>query len=448
MSFFFFPPFWARWTTTFPIQADPYDPRLKVAWFYFVIGCLFSVVPIVNAVRGSDDNKDYSHWYKIGRGVLAGEPLYADVRNGEPEYMYPPTAAVMFYAPLALLAPVPFVVVLCLLTAVSWAVSVWAAMILTRGWTERPLLCSILPGLAVAPYVWDIQLLGQTNLLLLAMTLGAFVLARHRHPLIAGGLFGTAISLKAFPASAIAYFGVRRQWTAMIASVLTVVAMVWFFPGIARGLNRNTQELKQWATLMIIDQSGETMAGRSSIGFTRRNQSLVSLSHRLLRHVDAGDDPNNPLYVNFADVAPRTAQLTGHAACLLLGFVLLLACRFSFAPSPECEGLEVAMVCTLVPLCSPLAWTYFFCWLLPAWIAVGAWFYSPLLARGVRRTLMIGAFIAGLLMASAVSEQIDPTLQAYGVTTLGAVMLFLTLAYVRFHLPNHALRETLDSCEL
>lgn len=416
--------------------AESRDPALKVALFFFIVGCLFSVFPVVNSLRGADVNKDYSHWYKIGRCVLSGEPLYEDVRNGEPEYMYPPTAAVLFYAPLSILPPLPFVLVLGLLTSASWGFSAWAAMVLTRGWNDRPFKCAVLPGWAVAPYIWDIQLLGQTNLILLGLTLGAFVLLRQRRPWVAGGLFGTAVALKAFPLPAIAYFCVRRQWIAVTASVISVLAMVWFFPGLVRGFDRNTRELGQWASLMIADQSGETMAGRSSIGFTRRNQSIMSLCHRLLRRVDAGDNPNRPLFVNFADVAPRAAQLAGYSVCFFLGFVLLLACRFRFAPNAECEGLEIAMVCTLVPLCSPLAWTYFFCWLLPAWTAIGSWFYSTILMRRVRTRMIIGATAAGLFLASAVSEQFDPTLQACGVTTIGAVMLFLTLAYVRFSWPD------------
>lgn len=422
-----------------PGSSENCEPGWKVATFFFIVGCVFSAFPVVNAIRGADDNKDYSHWHKIGRYVLAGEPLYADVRNGEPEYMYPPTAAVLLYAPLSILPPVAFVVVLGLLTSASWAYTAWAAMSLTGGWSHRPLLCSILPGLAVAPYVWDVQLLGQTNLVLLALTLGAFLSLRSRRSLLCAGLFGTAVSLKAFPLSAIAYFCVRRQWTIVFGSILSIVALVWFFPGIVRGFDRNALELQQWTSLMIADQSGSTMAGRSSIGFTRRNQSLVSLSHRLLRHVDAGDHPGRPLYINFVDVGPQSAQIAGYSACCLLGLVLLLSCRFSFAPTPECEGLEVAMVCTLVPLCSPLAWTYFFCWLLPAWTAVGSWCYGPKLNPRARRVMIFGASVAGLLLASAVSEQIDPTLQAYGVTTVGAIMLFLTLGYVRFQLPNHGL---------
>jgi hypothetical protein len=142
--------------------------------------------------------------------------------------------------------------------------------------------------------------------------------------------------------------------------------------------------------------------------------------------------------VNFANVTPRAAQVVGYVACLILSLILLVACRFRFAPTPECEGLEIAMVCALVPLCSPLAWTYFFCWLLPAWTAIASWYANPKLQQLTQAITVYGACLGGLLLASAITEQIDPTLQACGVTTIGATLLFLTLAFIRFHLPNHA----------
>lgn len=416
------------------------DQQTQRSWllaiFFVAMGCLFSVLPIGNALIRAHDNKDYWHWHGIGQSVVAGEPLYTDVRNGEPEYMYPPTAAVLFYAPLSKFGTVPFVTILCVINCVSWVAAIWAASVLITGKSMGAVWRSALfAGLSVAPYVWDIQLLGQTNLMLLALTLLAFVGIRSQSPLLTGMLFGTAVSMKAFPVTAMAYFIVRRQWLAVIASVASIGALIWFLPGIVRGFERNTNELQQWAQLMIFDQSGQTMSGRSSIGFTRRNQSLVSCAHRLLRPVNAGDDPQKPLHVNLVSLTPHAAQLIGHGACVLLGFVLLVACRFRFGQTSESEGLEIAMVCTLVPLCSPLAWTYFFCWLLPAWLALAYWAVHPSLGRTDQRIVMAGAIVGGLFLISAVSEQFDPRLQAYGVTALGSVILFLTLAFARFRHP-------------
>ena len=61
---------------------------------------------------------------------------------------------------------------------------------------------------------------------------------------------------------------------------------------------------------------------------------------------------------------------------------------------------------------------------------------SPQVSASTRCVALGGAILAGMLLASAITEQIDPTLQAYGVTAWGTVILFLTMAYVRWTLPN------------
>jgi hypothetical protein len=188
---------------------------------------------------------------------------------------------------------------------------------------------------------------------------------------------------------------------------------------------------------MVGDQSGQTMAARSSIGFTWRNSSLVSAAHRLLRPVDAGERDGVPFRVNVADLTPGQAQAVGLGAGLLLGGVLLWATRLHFAPTPAAEGLEWGMVLALVVLCSPLSWTYFFCWLLPAWAAAVRF---CLRERSPCAAAACG--VAGVLLASAATQAIDPLLSAYGATTWGAVVLFLTLAGMRRYIGSGEPRST------
>lgn len=200
---------------------------------------------------------------------------------------------------------------------------------------------------------------------------------------------------------------------------------MFVLPGAVRGFERNAEEVRQWANLMVGDQSGNSMAARSSVGFTRRNQSLLSLAHRLTRDVEAGENDHG-ITVNFVDLPPRASQFVGLSAVALLGAVLLLVARCRFAPTPAAHAQETAMVLVLVVLASPLAWTYFFCWLLPAWAVA---------LHGCRthRWAIMPTALSGVLLLSAFTEQFDPTLQAYGVTAWGSVGLYLTIAVLRWN---------------
>jgi hypothetical protein len=397
------------------------------AWLVlFAAACAaFAAAPVANAARHPTANKDYSLWFEVGLRVRAGGPLYSCDPHAEFSYLYPPPLAACVLAPLTRLGPVGFVVVLAAANAAAWLAALVLSARLAAGRGSHPLVYA-LPAVATAPYVWDTFLLGQVNLVLLALVLGSLLALRHGRPWLAGLALGVAVALKAFPLPVVVYFAARRSWSAVGSTLLSGAAVLVLLPAPARGLERNLHELGQWARGMLADQSGCSVAQRSSIGFTRRNQSLESVAHRLLRPVEAGDRDGVSFRVNVADLDPLAARAVGAVGCLALGLVLLVATRCRFAPTPRAEGQEAGMVLALAVLCSPLAWTYFFCWLMPAWAAAAA-----RLAGRPRAPAAAGFALAAALAASAASELYDPLVQAYGATAWAAVVLFLTLALVR-----------------
>jgi hypothetical protein len=363
--------------------------------------------------------------------VRAGLPLYPEGTNAEFPYMYPPTAAVFLFAPLSHFGPIGFVAVLCLANAVSWFGCIRLAARLAAGKEKNPnTLLFVLPALTTIAYVYDSFLLGQINVFLLLLVLGSAHAVRSGRGWVAGVLLGVAAATKVFPLPLVAYFAVRKQWAAVAATVLTLAAVWLLLPAPVRGFERNAHELKVWAIGMLGDQSGGSVAQRSSTGFTFHNQSLTAVVHRLLRPVNAGYEGRTPLTVNLFDVNSGTAQAAGMVLCLALGVVILLSGKGRFAWTPTAEAAEWGMVCTLAVLCSPLAWTYFFCWLLPAWAAVTRFLTDPTTTRADRVVVGVTAAFAGCLLASAVTEQFDPTFQALGATCWGAVLMLLTCEYV------------------
>jgi len=396
--------------------------------FFLLLGLAFSIVPIINSTRASSTNKDYTLWFDVGNRLQAGEPLYQLGEDGEVRYMYPPTLAVLVFYPLSLFGPMAFVAILTACNSIAWVLAVTLSIQLVTGrWLGHTRCLYIVPSLAVVPYIWDTYLLGQVNLFLLVLVLGSFLALRKKRGILAGLLLGLAIAIKVFPLPVVIYFLFRKQWLAALSTFASCVLFLAVAPGAIRGFERNGNELQQWVATMVGDQSGNTMAARSHIGFTRRNQSLVSLSHRWLRPVDAGDRDGVPFRIHVTEVSPRTAQLIGYGSCLVLALLFLWAARGRMGRNYEAEGIEAGMVCTLVVLVSPLSWTYFFCWLLPAWTATIYYAMKP--ARSLKR-IWVGIALAGVLFASALTEQIDPLLQAYGATALGAVVLFLVQAVI------------------
>jgi alpha-1,2-mannosyltransferase len=421
------------------------DPLKIVCWCLFALGVIFTLPPTLKAAKGfvPGGNKDYSLWYEIGQTVTDGGAIYTiNLQTYEVRYMYPPTLAVFAFAPLSWTGYTGFVLGFGLLNAAAWALSTRLAIRLAAPPGESPTWLTVsAPTLLAGVYVWDMFHLGQVNLLLLALVLLAATALRRGYGTAAGLCLGIAVAAKMFPLTMICYFIARRSWRATASTIATVLALLFLAPAPFRGWERNLADLADWRTLMIGDQSGATMSGRSSIGFSRRNQSIISVAHRLMRPMPAGMHKDGTWFtVNFVDASPGTAQLVGYAGCLLLGGVLLLSTRLRFGESAEAEGLEWGMVFALAVIASPLSWTYFFCWLLPGWAAV----VRQLWVRP-QFSHLLGAAIAAALLLGAVTEQFDQRPQAFGITCWGAIALFLTLAHMRRSLGNASPRVPLPN---
>jgi hypothetical protein len=91
-------------------------PKVLVVFFAFTTAVL-TFLPINNYFRGS--TKDYGKWFQAGQAVLEGDDIYVVGGDGTFEFMYPPTAAVLF-AILSYLGELPLIIVLDLLYSIAW----------------------------------------------------------------------------------------------------------------------------------------------------------------------------------------------------------------------------------------------------------------------------------------------------------------------------------------
>jgi alpha-1,2-mannosyltransferase len=410
-------------------------PWMNIA---FIVICIaFSAGPIATSFKEGDHNKDYDNWFLYGQMVVHGEGLYPENPNEYCSYIYPPTSAIFLFAPLSMLGKTAFVAILVIANAVIWYITFWWAIRLYTDPTRpKSLVVLLLPFLATTAFVYDTFLLGQINLALLLLMMAMFAALRANRPWLAGGALALATAIKAFPIAAIAYLLWRRQWQAAIATLVWLFVILVVLPAPFRGFERNNHELAQWYRAMLSDQSGKSVGQRELIGYSFKNQSMVAVVHRLTRHVIAADKRVGPnespafLYVNVCDISPREAQLVAFAAIGVLGMIYIgVMPRFS-RQTPLTRRGEEAMLLLLAVICSPLSWTYFYCWALPAWIVITDVLINPEIDKRDRRLGWGMLGVAGLVMASALSQPFDRTTQALGATFWGGLGLYLILAWI------------------
>jgi hypothetical protein len=263
--------------------------RVERGWWVALFGTMlvFSAFPIANLILGWS-MKDYGLWYQVGCAVRRGLAVYPRPETGRLfPFMYPPSAAAML-AWLSMLGQTGLVLALVVINSAAWVASIvlsaWLAVL--PGSRRHPLVM-IVPSLAVIVLIQNIYLLGQPNLLLLALLLGAFACLRIGRHVGAGALVATAAAIKAFPILALAYLLYRRMWTASAATVAVLAGWLLVVPLAFRTPTQALDDLIVWSQGMVFTYNSDGIAQRPVRSYSYKNQSLMALAHRLLRDVPA-----------------------------------------------------------------------------------------------------------------------------------------------------------------
>ncbi|MBA4189983.1 MAG: hypothetical protein C0467_18515 [Planctomycetaceae bacterium] len=402
---------------------DQITPRRMLAAF-LLMTISFSVPPSLNHIlRGGP--KDYPLWYETGQKVLHGEVIYP-VGQVFP-FMYPPIAAILL-APLSVFGQLPMMLALAVINSAVWLACILMSVYLVTG---RPLrqhpLLYLIPTACSAPFAFDTYHLGQVNLLLLGVMLGSFVCLRNGREWGAGALVALAVGIKAFPLMAVGYFVYRRHWVACVSLVVSLVMFFALVPFAVRGYEQGKQDVTVWAKGMLLNYDEGSIGQRTERAYSWKNQSLVGMSNRLLRHKMADENPASNFYVNVVDLDFRTTN------AIIVGVALSL-CLFYIGVMPshrhrtrQSDAIEFAMLLLMILLFSPYSFGYFFVWLLyPFAVLINLWLTAPKASLDSRRLGTVFCVSVALLSLTLVNQR---TAEAYGNFFLTTLLLLLTLGW-------------------
>ena len=254
---------------------SPEWARIERAWWMALVGAMlvFSAFPIANQFL-SLSTKDYGLWYQVGVAIRQGLDIYP-----RPEthrlfpFMYPPSAAAML-AWLSLLGSTGSLIAFVLMNSAAWVVSIGLSVWLATGsMTRRHPLVVIVPSLSIIVLVYNVYLLGQPNLLLLALLLGAFACLSLGRPVGAGTLLATATAIKAFPILVIGYLIYRRMWTASVTTVAVLAAWLLIAPLPFRTSAQAVDDLVVWSQGMLFTYNTHGIAQRFDHTATKTSRS-------------------------------------------------------------------------------------------------------------------------------------------------------------------------------
>jgi hypothetical protein len=330
--------------------------------------CLFAVAslvlaafPLVPQLFGPGKGKDYPLWFDVGQWVFQGRDLY----NEGFRFLYTPFAAVIL-AGFSYFGRTAMVVLLTIVNIISWWIAIKASDRLAA--ENRPVSwwVPIIPSLLSIFFIYDIFLLGQPNLMLLALMLCGFCLLQVSQNSLAGALFAAATAIKAFPIAIVPYLVFRRHWYALASMIAFTLVFLLLVPAPFRGFHRNVEELQVWFQGMVLSHDENRFGQRPERNWGWKNQSLYAVTHRLTRpvHYKTEGSSEEPIFINLIDLGYKGADFVYLCVAIIIGFSFIWLMPANQHRTPRSDAAELAILICLLLIGSPVAYIYFFVWLL------------------------------------------------------------------------------------
>ena len=338
--------------------------RAPLDWLFFLCVVLLTADVLVPEIFGNGKTKDYPLWYWAGQQVLHGGNLYPADLGKIFEFIYPPLPAVLLALP-AWFGKIPLYICLSVLNCAAWWMTGQLSNAMTgSGRSAGPWLFA-LPSFVTITFIFDQFDLGQPNLMLLAMMLYGFWLLQRARPWMAGSMFALATAIKVFPVAVLPYLIWRREWKAAAGTLVFLALFLFVLPGPFRGFEHNAAELKTWYRGMVGSSSEKGFSQRDEQNWSWVNQSIIAVTHRLLRPVNYNqDDPTKPpRTMNIADLDFKTANYAVAAISLAIGLGFLAVMPPASRRTERSDAEELGILFCLMTVASPLARQYYFMWL-------------------------------------------------------------------------------------
>lgn len=356
------------------------------------------LVGLLYLTRIEHKMRDFEVYVQAGARARSAEPLYRR-RDGHYQFKYLPAFALaavpLGLAPERLVRAVWFGSSLGLLVVLLRA-SVAVLPSLRR---TRATLIGITFVLLAKFYAHELEL-GQVNILMAALVVVAALQMRSGREWSAGLLVAAAIVVKPYAVLLLAYLVARRQLTSILGAAAGLAAAL-MVPALVYGFDGNVQLLAEWWRT-VRDTTAPNLADFNN----------VSALAVFTRWMGAGAG------------AQFMAAMT---AIALLALVAVVFLRRGATPFPE--GLEIALLLTIMPIISPQGWDYVF--LISTLGVMYLVNYMDALPKGLRIALAAALIVVGFTIFDLVGRTAYRALMQASVITLSYVVIIAGLAALR-----------------
>ncbi len=204
--------------------------------------------------------------------------------------------------------------------------------------------------LCLPPLLGDLSH-NNVNMFILFLVVGCLEAFRRHWDTLAGLVLALAIACKVTPLLFLAYFGWKRCWRVVGATLVGLVLWLAVVPGVTFGWERNRELLRGWYALMI-----ERPLLKGEITSEHANQALVGFVYRLFTHspsylIYPNNIPTPAEYHNLIDIGHRNAWIVVKLLTATFALAVMWLCRWPIhRPTDIRAGWPFAAECGLICL--------------------------------------------------------------------------------------------------
>jgi hypothetical protein len=337
--------------------------------------------------------------YRVAAGrAIAAEPLYRE-EDGHYKFKYLPAFAFAM-APLAALEPAT--------AKALWfglSVGLLAAFLRWSAWAlpnrrRSTIVLVILTIVVMAKFYGHELTLGQSNILLGTVLIGALVAVDAGAPLVAAVLFGLAVFVKPYAVIMLPWVAVSFGVSAAAVSALVVIAGL-LLPALFYGWTGNLQLLSAWYAT-VTGSTASTLVGGDSV-------SVAAMWGK---------------WLGVGTPATVLATLSGIA---LLGIAVAAWLRRRTVETPE--YLEVSLLMVLIPLMSPQGWDYVLLLSTPAvMLLIDRWRDLSLPWRVI---VAVSLAVMGLAIYDVLGRELYGQFMALSIVSVCGILVVVSLLHLR-----------------
>jgi hypothetical protein len=341
---------------------------------------------------------DFEVYWKAASRAAHAELLYRPT-DGHYQFKYLPAFAVLAI-PLGRM-PLSTAEIVWFATSVALLVTLLALAVRLPVERRKPVRwLVVLTVLAFGKFYAQELVLGQVNILFAVIATAAFLAMRSGREVSAGALVALGIVIKPYAVLFLPWLVARRRLPSVVSASVGL-AVVLVLPAVLYGWEGNSALHREWWRTV-----SETTAPNLSL---YDNVSLAAM------------------YFRWFGPGPLSGRLALGTAALLLSLVALVFIGRRGIAFPE--GVEGAMLLTLMPLLSPQGWHYVFLIATPAIVYLAN--YEDLLPRRLRVVTIAAVAAIGFSLFDIMGRAAYSTFMRLSIISLCFFVVLAALSTLR-----------------